>query len=198
VLPTYELSTLAALLARGSASPDAAAPAPKAAIGAILRAPPAGGDAEILLMRRAERSGDPWSGHMAFPGGRRDEKDASPLATAVREVREEVGIDLEAHGTLLARLPDVPATARGRRLDMIIAPFVFALRSSVELTPNHEVAETVWAPLGPLARGEAAGTFPYRHEGVLLHLPCLRVGERIVWGLTYQMLRALFDALHAA
>jgi hypothetical protein len=80
---------------------------------------------------------------------------------------------------------------------LVIAPFVFALRASPELTPNHEVAETLWAPIGPLARGEGAATIPYQHEGATLQLPCLQVREHIVWGLTYHMLQALFAALHA-
>jgi 8-oxo-dGTP pyrophosphatase MutT (NUDIX family) len=109
MLPSYELTALAARLARGEATEDAGASGRQAAVAAVLRAPPDGGDAEILLMRRAERHGDPWSGHMAFPGGRREEGDATLLDTAIREAREEVGLDLRAHGTLLARLPDIQA-----------------------------------------------------------------------------------------
>lgn len=200
MLPSYELMGIEARLARGGAKDDPDAQVlqvRQAAVAAILRAPLAGGDAEILLMRRAERHGDPWSGHMAFPGGRRDAGDASLLATAVREVREEVGLDLGAHGALLARLPDIRAVARGLRIDLTITPFVFALRSHVELTLNEEVAETLWVPIRPLALGETSGTFPYQHEDKLVELPCLRVGERVVWGLTYQMLCAFFDVLHA-
>jgi 8-oxo-dGTP pyrophosphatase MutT (NUDIX family) len=192
------LAGIAARLERRGAALDSSSTERQAAVAAILRAPERGGDAEILLMRRATRAGDPWSGHMAFPGGRRDEGDANLAATAIRETCEEVGLDLEAHGALLARLPDVPAIARSLRVGMVIAPFVFALRASPELTLNEEVAETLWTSVGPLARGDGAGTISYEREGATLQLPCLRVGERIVWGLTYQMLQALFAALHAA
>jgi len=198
VLPSYDLGAITTRLARLASVPDPTAER-QAAVAAILRAPYDKYDeTEILLMRRAEHPSDPWSGHMAFPGGRRDAADENLLAAAIRETREEVGIDLKAHGTLLARLPDVPAVARGRRLGLVIAPFVFALRGTPELSlDKEEVAEALWVPIGPLARGERASVYPYVHEGKTLDLPGLRVGEHIVWGLTYQMLRILFEALHA-
>lgn len=209
MLSSYDLAAIMARLEGREAGLDVVTQERQAAVAAILRAP-AGllgtaldpavsrepGEAELLLIRRAEHPADPWSGHMALPGGRREPWDESLLATAIRETREEVGIDLEAHGTLLARLPDVPAVARGRRVGMIIAPFVFALRSTPALTLSNEVAEALWTPLGPLARGERASIYAYTHEGSVLQLPCLRVDERVVWGLTYLMLAQLFEVLH--
>lgn len=198
VLPSYDLEVVAGRLGGRAAELDSTSTDRQAAVAAILRAPPSpGADAEVLLVRRAEHPGDPWSGHMAFPGGRRDPEDATLLDTAIRETREEIGLDLAEHGALLARLPDVPAMARGRRIGMVIAPFVFTLRATPELALNHELVEALWAPLGPLARGELDATHPYEHEGRRLDLPCYRVGERVVWGLTHRMLVLLFEALHA-
>jgi 8-oxo-dGTP pyrophosphatase MutT (NUDIX family) len=54
----------------------------------------------LLLIRRAERSGDPWSGQVGLPGGRRDPDDATLLSTAVREAVEEVGVHLPANACL--------------------------------------------------------------------------------------------------
>ncbi|WP_437774274.1 NUDIX hydrolase [Sorangium sp. So ce1097] len=205
MLPSYDLAAIMARLAGRAAALDALTQERQAAVAAILRAPGAALDAagdgdpaeaELLLIRRAEHPRDPWSGHMALPGGRRDPVDERLLDTAIRETREEVGIDLAAHGTLLARLPDLPAVARGRRVGLVISPFVFALRSTPDLTLSHEVAEALWTPLGPLARGERASTYAYTHEGNIVDLPCLRVDERVVWGLTYRMLEQLFEVLH--
>jgi 8-oxo-dGTP pyrophosphatase MutT (NUDIX family) len=171
-------------------------PVARAAVAAVLRDPGGGRDAALLLFRRAERDGDPWSGHMAFPGGRSDAADRSLLATAVRETREEVGLDLDADGTLLAELPELHAIARGKRTGLLITPFVFALTREAPLVFDEaEVAEALWAPFGPLARREDAGTLPYELEGKKVELPCLRVQGRVVWGLTYRMLEMLFEAL---
>ena len=192
-----DLATISSRLAR-LADPGDPAEGLHAAVAAIVREPAPGEEVELLLIKRAEHPSDPWSGHMALPGGRRDRGDASLLATAVRETREEVGIDLEARGALLGRLEAVEAVAGGRRVGLIITPFVFALHVDGPIAfDEREVAEAIWAPLGPLARGEAAGTYAYRHEGVVYDLPCLRVGERVVWGLTYRMLQLFFSAIRA-
>ncbi len=169
----------------------------RAAVAAILREGEGGTDAEILFIRRAERAGDPWSGHMAFPGGRRDPEDATLLDTAIRETREEVGLDLEAHGTLLLSLPEVGATKR-RVVDMTVAPFVFSVpRERSALVPNEEVAETIWTPVGPLARGETASTFEFEYGGTKRQLPSLLLGDRVVWGLTHRILHMLLEILDA-
>jgi 8-oxo-dGTP pyrophosphatase MutT (NUDIX family) len=195
--PSFDLPSVTARLAGLPRRPRDAAEGARASVAAILREGPER-RAELLLIRRADHPQDPWSGHMAFPGGRRDEADRDLLHTAVREAREEVGIDLDLHGTLLAHLGEVPAIARGRRTGLTIDPFVFALHTDVPIVFDPgEVAEALWTPLAPLARGEGAGTFTYEHEGRALELPCLRVGERVVWGLTYQMLQMLFTALSA-
>ena len=133
---------------------------------------------------------------MAFPGGRASDGDPDLLATAVRETQEEVGLDLGRDAELLGRLDDVPAVSRGKATGMVVRPFVFALRDGAPvLVTNAEVDDAIWAPLGPLARGEVACTHDYAFEGRTLALPGFRVGERVVWGLTYHMLQSFFGAL---
>ena len=152
---------------------------------------------EILFIRRADRPGDLWSGHMAFPGGRRASEDADLLDTAIRETLEEVGLDLRAHGELVGRLEDLPAIGRGKAVGLVVAPFVFLIAEEPVLTLNHEVVEVVWGKLSTLYEGTADTTIDYSFEQQTLTLPGYRVGEHIVWGMTHRMLGFLFDAIRA-
>ena len=95
------------------AADKAAAEPKRAAVAAVLR--PGSNGPEVLLIRRAEHPNDPWSGHMAFPGGREDPCDADLFGTAVRETLEEVALDLTTNAALLGTLDDLPAVARGKR-----------------------------------------------------------------------------------
>lgn len=172
---------------------------PRAAVAAILRETEGSARGpELFFIRRAEHPADPWSGHIAFPGGRRDPGDATLLATAIRETREEVGIDLSP-GDLVARLPDVPAFSRSKRGQLVVTPFVFALRSAIDVAPNHEVSETLWVPFRALVQGEGRGTFEWSWEGKTLELPCIRLEpkQHLLWGMTYRMLETMLDALRA-
>lgn len=166
----------------------------RAAVALIVRDVPAG--PEILLIRRAERKSDPWSGHMAFPGGREEPQDTSLFATAVRETMEEVALDLTESGRLLGTLEQLPAVARGKPTGLTIAPFVFELTRESPLAYNDgEVAEAVWVPVEPLRLGTLRTTMPYEFQGQRLTLPAHDFEGRIVWGLTYRMLDQLFDLL---
>jgi 8-oxo-dGTP pyrophosphatase MutT (NUDIX family) len=165
---------------------------PRAAVAAILR--PGADAGELLLIRRAERVGDPWSGHMAFPGGRRDAGE-SVLETAIRETREEVGLDLRATARLVTRMPDVQAMTQRKGSHLVVVPFVFRLERDAELVPNEEVAEALWTPFGPMLRGEGAKVFPYEWQGTTHQLPSIDVGGRIVWGLTHRMIEVMREAI---
>lgn len=169
--------------------PEEVGAAPRAAVAAVLRERARG--PEILLIRRAEHPEDPWSGHMAFPGGRHDPTDPSLEHTAVRETAEEVGLDLEVHGQLIARLDDVPTHKTG----LVVRPFVWELATAPGLVPNHEVAEVHWVDLASLARGERDTTYELEWKGQLHAFPAYRVEDRVVWGLTYRMLQILLSHL---
>lgn len=161
----------------------------RAAVAALLRfdrrAP------EVLLMRRAVHETDRWSGHVSLPGGREEPGDADLVATAVRETREEVGIDLARAGRLVGRIDGVRAVAKGQLLPMSITPYVFEQVQPVEPVLGPEATETFWLPLDRAANGELDGVFAYRSGPLSLDLPCWRYEDRVVWGLTYQMLRDL-------
>ncbi|HVJ92670.1 MAG TPA: CoA pyrophosphatase, partial [Labilithrix sp.] len=162
------------------------------AVAAILRELPGSDGTELFFIRRAEHPKDRWSGHIAFPGGRRDPDDVSLLATAIRETREEVGIDLTVDH-LIGRLPDVPAFTKG---NLVVTPFVFALRSDVSVVPNVEVASTLWVPITTLAGDDGTTTFDFDYQGQRYNLPCIYLGpeQHRLWGMTYRMLQMLLDA----
>lgn len=166
----------------------------RAAVAAILRER-SHGDPEVLFIRRAEQANDPWSGHMAFPGGKQEAFDPDLVATARRETFEEIGLALERHGELLGDLDDVPAYARGQVTGMVVTPTVWLLHDTPVLAPNHEVSEIHWASLPVLMSGALDTTIEYPWQGQKLRLPGYQVGERVVWGLTHRMLSLLFERL---
>jgi 8-oxo-dGTP pyrophosphatase MutT (NUDIX family) len=181
-----DLPTLTATLrARPSHAP--AEERAGAAVATIFR--PGAGSPEVLLIERARRDGDPWSGHIAFPGGKRDPGDASLLATALRETTEEVGLVLPP-SSLVTRFDDFFARTHGTQ----VAQFVFALEGQgAKLTPNAEVAAVLWTPLSVLVAPENATTFPFEHDGRSTELPCIHIGQHRLWGMTYRMLQALLE-----
>ncbi|MFO0549662.1 MAG: CoA pyrophosphatase [Polyangiaceae bacterium] len=165
-----------------------------AAVAAILREGPSG--LEILFIRRAERTGDPWSGHMAFPGGRRDPGDPDLLSTAIRETVEEIGVDLASLGRLLGVLDDQDASGRGKRDPMPLRPFVFELTGDPRFVLNsQEVSEVLWTPLAELLSEQAKTTITIQYHGQDYTLPAWDVGGRTVWGLTYWMMSSLVERL---
>ena len=165
-----------------------------AAVAVLLREGASG--PELFLIRRAEHPRDPWSGHMAFPGGRHDATDETLLQTAMRETQEEVGLDLSSEAEHIGQLDDLQAIARGKPQETVIRPFVFEVhRESPLQVDAREVAEALWTPLLPLYRGEVDTVRPYQWHGSQIDFPAYDVGGRVVWGLTYQMLRSFFRIL---
>ncbi len=166
----------------------------QAAVSLILRQ---GREVEALLIRRAEAKGDPWSGHMALPGGRRDPADPDLLHTARREALEETGVALEKTGALLGFLdPLKPSTYRLPPLS--IYPFVFAVPAETEaVLCSREVAEVLWVPLSGLFSPGAESTVPIPLGDITRDFPCLRLDGRVIWGLTYRVLQDFRRRLEA-
>jgi 8-oxo-dGTP pyrophosphatase MutT (NUDIX family) len=159
-----------------------------AAVALVFLAAPSG-EAELLFIERALREGDPWSGHMAFPGGRRDRADPDLVATSIRETREEVGLEL---GAPIARLDDFTNARAG---SLIVSPFAYQLDARPRLTPNREVQSTVWIPVPWLLHPDAAVEHAISRESTRVVFPAVRYDRYTVWGLTYRILANLFGVL---
>ena len=188
------LNTLRRTLARlDPPTTPAASVGQTAAVAAVVRERE--GTVEMLFIRRAEHPRDPWSGDMGWPGGRVEARDASPLATALRETREELSLDLERDALLLGALAPVRTHLRRGPGPLWVAPFVFELRGSPPLAPNSEVQEALWVPLAFLLDRSNRGTFIWTGRGVPVPMPCYRYDGRIIWGLTLRMLDDLVALL---
>lgn len=167
----------------------------RAAVALILRDGETG--LELLFIRRAEHPHDPWSGQMAFPGGRAEPGDADLAATAMRETWEEIGVDLARAAERVGALDEVRAMARMRPMELSIQPFVFRLVTDTEPVLSGEVRSVHWLPLGALLGADLRSTLDYEHEGESLQFPCLRVEDVVIWGLTYRMLLEFGERLSA-
>lgn len=187
-----DLAGLAAALSRLPAREDRDVPAVrKAAVAAVLRDVP--GDVELLFIRRAEHPRDPWSGQMGLPGGRVEADDASPLAAALRETREEIGLDLETLGRPLGRLSEVRTHLPLGSVPHSVVPFPFAVDGDPKLHANHEVEETLWVPLSFLADRRNRSSFTWVRRGLPLPMPCYTFHGRVIWGLTLKIVDELLE-----
>ncbi len=166
----------------------------RAAVAVVLRESATG--PELVFIERARHDGDPWSGHMAFPGGRVDPGDRGTRAAAERETLEEIGVSL-AGSTYLGRLDDLegrPARAGG---GMVISAHVYHVVDPEPLDWNHEVETAFWFPVAGLLEAERHVVYPHARYGCK-QLPGIRVGEsdsHIVWGLTYRFLDVFLTAV---
>jgi 8-oxo-dGTP pyrophosphatase MutT (NUDIX family) len=145
----------------------------------------------ILLIQRAERPGDPWSGHMALPGGRRDPEDDDLLATALREAWEEVGISLPRE-TLLGALADV--VPRTPTLPPIaVRPFLLAVPSRPTLILNPEVAAATWVDVDELLRPGVHRQVSVDIQGQSREVWAYVLEAGVVWGMTERILTKLVE-----
>ncbi len=166
-----------------------------AAVALVLRGESAS-DAALLFIRRAERVGDPWSGHIAFPGGRRDVTDLTLEATARRESREEVALDLDADARMIGVLDDL--RPRSAVLPSIaVRPYVFVLSRAVEVVPNAEVHSTFWMPVSELRDPARVAQHAVERGGVCVRFPAYRWGDDLVWGMTERIVTQFLSVLAA-
>jgi len=156
---------------------------------AIVLAPGTDGGLDLLFIKRAEAHGDPWSGQMALPGGRREAADPDLLTTAVRETEEETGIVIPPEsllGALDDLAPSIPVLP-----PVAVRPFVFGLAAQPMVTPSAEVAACVWAPLAALPGATTETDVAVR--GDVRTVPAFVFGEYVVWGMTHRIINNFME-----
>jgi 8-oxo-dGTP pyrophosphatase MutT (NUDIX family) len=156
----------------------------QASVAVILENPEA---PSILLIKRADRVGDPWSGQVAFPGGKAQEGDATLRETAVRETREELGIDLGREANFLGYF----TSFRTHTGTLDVFPAVFLLTKEVEVVPNEEVSNYRWVRLGELMADQSRTSHRVDASGQTRETPAYLVGDYAVWGLTHRIISSL-------
>lgn len=167
----------------------------RAAVALVLQ--PHQDDLRVLFIHRAHHPLDPWSGQMAFPGGRQDPEDPHLRATIERETKEEVGIDLVQHGEYFGRLAEIQPMARGRLVSMTVSPFVYLVSPEARPDPDPvEVQDTLWVPLSFMQQ-DGVETIERRElpDNTTIEVPALVYGGKTIWGLTYRVLRGFLELI---
>lgn len=184
-----DLARIRCRLATPRRDPPIPTHARQAAVAVILRN--RHGLTEVLFIQRAVKDGDPWSGHMAFPGGHKDPDDVDLLAAAIRETDEEIGLDI-SKAPVIGSLPS--ARPMSVRRTMVVKPFVFEIEGDPSFAPNHEVADVVWTPLEPLYTGENH-TVESPDGGVGRFNGFQLGGGQFIWGMTYRMVQTFLETI---
>ena len=165
----------------------------RAAVALIIRAGENGAP-ELLFIKRAEYPADPWSGQVAFPGGREEEGDPTLADTAIRETREETGIDLVRDATVIGTLDDLrPQTVRLPAV--IVRPYVVVLNRFEPLVLSDEVALAFWVPLEAFKHAPAWRDTDVLARGVQMNQRAFHHGGHIIWGMTERILAQLLALL---
>lgn len=179
----FDLESLRKRIRKETATPVSEENLPVAAVAIIISPKENGGS--VLLIKRTEREGDPWSGQIAFPGGHKSPEDRDLLETATREAAEEVGIKLREH-RLIGHLPLV--YPRTRRVHVV--PFVFELAGDAIVRTNNEVSESFWVRLDFLENLRPTKTLVNVGEG-MLDVDAYIYDGHVIWGLTFRIINIL-------
>ena len=158
------------------------------AVVAVLLQEETSSDLNLLLIHRAERIDDPWSGQIGLPGGRVARSDPSARAALRREVSEEVGLDLDKEGDELGTLS---LGSPMRRLEMKVQPWVYGLRHRPEIRTGPEVQEAFWVSLARLPSLRTTTEIEIR--GTRRSVEAFLVDGRVVWGFTHRVLEELLS-----
>jgi len=155
----------------------------QAAVAILVK--PKQNDLEFFLVKRAEVDDDPWSGDMAFPGGKKNLQDQTLIDTAVREVLEETNINLNEK-TVIGFMEPVYSSVRK---SLAVQPIVYRFDEYPDVMLNYELTKFMWAPLSEIVKGKTNATIK-GWEGAVY-----KVQGETVWGLTFRMLEKILKLL---
>lgn len=165
----------------------------EAAVALILRET-SDGTLEILFIKRAARADDPWSGQIAFPGGRHEDSDESLEDTAVRETREEVGLELRRHGAIIGALDEVrPRTPV--LPPVIVRPYVATISADASAAVSAEVERFFWAPLDAILDPAASRDTEILIRQTATVRPAINYEGNVIWGMTEHILRQFAEVI---
>jgi 8-oxo-dGTP pyrophosphatase MutT (NUDIX family) len=168
----------------------------QAAVTLLLREAP--GAAEVLIIKRAEFEGDPWSGHLALPGGRAEAQDDDLLATAARETREEIGIELlDMDGARERFIGQLPLIApRNPGLPKIeITPLVALAPPNLTMQLSNEVESAFWVSINQLKREGTSAIYFLRYQDLIIKRPAYPTESGLIWGITERILTSFLELL---
>lgn len=159
----------------------------RAAVALILRLGDPLDEPEILFVQRAHYEPDPWSGQVAFPGGREEPGDTSLVETAVRETHEETGIDVRRDGELLGQLDDLrPQTVRLPAV--VVRPYVMLLGDHSDPIVSDELSAAFWVPLATLQDDSSWRDTVVTARGLEFTRRAFHHSGFVVWGMTERIL----------
>lgn len=165
---------------------------PSASICIILKNDKASSEPVVLMVKRRAIQSDPWSGDMAFPGGRRRKDDRDSYETVAREVSEETGIDLR-NCTMLGTLDDVKPNS----IQMRVTPFVAIATENTDVNlDGYEIVEYVWLPVQFFLNGSNLSTHTIERFGKKIEVTSLKYLEKyVIWGMSLRILNDLASRL---
>ena len=168
---------------------------PKAAVAVILHPDNKSGELLVLFVKRKTREADPWSGHMAFPGGRYSETDQNLLGTVIREVLEEIGVDLREL-SILGGLDEVIAGG----LPIRVTPYVVLSKDELEIKINEkEIENCIWIPLSFFKDRKNIQLYKINRLGQTLEVQAYKFLEnQVIWGITFRIIEDLLRKISSS
>jgi 8-oxo-dGTP pyrophosphatase MutT (NUDIX family) len=149
-------------------------------------------DPSICFIRRAKWEGDPWSEHIAFPGGSRA-ADENALETLRRELQEEIGWVAEDCQQPI-KLPQLRIRLAGRERLLLLDAFVFCLEGALPaLRCGPEVESAFWIPVAELWSLNNLHYHTLDDGSETLIYPAIRTPQGIIFGITMRVLTLLSD-----